>query len=101
MAKSSFTGDTLHFGVIRERVTGSGVLRQSLVSLSDVNSVAIPNIQMSSLTNKQPTVLANVNEQRAYLHGFTQDMDEVFNISKIIIYITPVATGLPTEAAPV
>ncbi len=96
MAKSGqFTGEILHFGIVRQRVTGSGVLRMNLVSLSDVNSVPIPSITMQTATNREPTVLANVNEQRAYLHGYTQDIDEIFNVSKIIIYIKPVASGYP------
>jgi len=90
------TGEILHFGAVRERLTGSGVLRQNLVSLSDVASVSIPNIVMIAATNREPTILANVNEQRAYLHGFTQDIDEVFEVSKIIIYIKPIASGYPT-----
>ena len=95
MAKNSFTGEILHFGIVRERVTGSGVLRQELISLSDVDTVTLPTITMQAATAREPTILANVNQQRAYLHGFTTDIDETFEISKIVIYIRPVASGYP------
>lgn len=90
-------GEILHFGAVRQRLTGDGILRMNLSSLDDVVVSAIPSITMQPTTNREPTVLANFNQQRGYLHGFTQDIDEVFVVSKIIIYIKPVASGYPTE----
>lgn len=95
MGKNSFTGEILHFGAVRQRVTGSGTLRMNLTSLSDVVETAIPNITLQTSTAREPTVLSNVNQQRAYLHGYTTDIDEVFEVSKIIIYVRPVASGYP------
>lgn len=50
---------------------------------------------MSALTNREPTVLANFIDQRAQLEGKTTLINETFNISKITIFVKPVATGYP------
>lgn len=101
MANIAYTeGSVLHFGAVRFRLRGSGVLRSELRSLDDAVTVALPNIQMASTTAKEPTVLAHMNQQRAYLHIETTDINETLDISKIVIFVKPVFTGLPTESAP-
>jgi hypothetical protein len=91
----SFDGQILHFGNVRYRVTGNGILRSSLISTDDVNTVTLPTITMTAATNKQPTILANMNEQQACLKGETTDINETFEISKMTVFIRPVATGYP------
>lgn len=101
MAKGAYKeGGVLHFGSVRFRLKGSGVLRSELRSLDDVVTAALPNIQMAAATAKEPTILSHMNQQRAYLHFETTDIDEILNISKIVIFVRPVFTGLPTESAP-
>lgn len=94
MAKSTLVGELLHFHAIRFRVTGSGSLRSTLVSLSNVNSSILNNISMS-ITNREPLVLANFIEQRGYLRIQTTAIDEYFTISKIIIFMKPIAASFP------
>lgn len=97
MAKSgqSFTGEILHFNATRLRVTGSGILRMQFSSMSDVNQLDLPDLTMEAATNKEPTLLTNFRDQRGRLEGTTTDIDETFNISKMIVYIKPIATGYP------
>lgn len=95
MAKSSFVGELLHFHVVRMRVNGSGDLQLFLRSLDDVHNVQLTDIPMATLTNREPTVLANFIDQRGQLELKTTLINEVFTISKIIIFIRPVSTGYP------
>ena len=89
------SGEILHFGVVRMRANGNGTLRNALISMDDVNSSQLPNITLSIVTDKEPTILANFNEQRAYLNLQTINKDEWFVISKITIFVKPTATGYP------
>lgn len=96
-AKSSSgnDGSILHFGLTRLRVTGSGNLQQILHSLDDVRSNTLANFAMTSATDVEPTVLANFTQQRAYLEVKVTQISEWFNISKITIFVKPVATSYP------
>jgi hypothetical protein len=95
VAKNQSIGEILHFNAIRYRVTGSGVLRSFLTSLDDVSSSTLPTITMASPSKIEPTILANFIEQRAKLELGTTAIDEVFVISKIVIFVRPIASGYP------
>lgn len=84
-----------HFGIIRLRLNGLGNLRLRLLSLDEVKKKTLLPLVMSSLTNKEPTRLANFTQQRAQLEVRTIEIDETFKISKVIIFIKPVATSYP------
>ncbi len=90
-----FTGELIHLGALRYRVTGSGVFRSFLNSLNEVNSYTLPTISMLSSTNKEPLVLANFIDQRGYVEFKTTAINETFTISKITIYVKIVGSGYP------
>jgi hypothetical protein len=92
---SGFNGELLHFGSTRLRITGTGVLRQTLYSLDDVESYTVPTITMSATTNREPVSLTNFIQQRAYLEFKTTAINETFRIDKIVIYVKVVASGYP------
>lgn len=93
--KQKFIGELLHFGAVRMRVTGSGDLKTIITSLDDVNESQLPNIALQSTTNKEPLILCNFREQRAYLEVYTEDIDAKFTISRIVVFVKPTATGYP------
>lgn len=93
MAKG--TGDIIHAVATRIRVVGSGNLQLYLRSLDNVRNVQLANITMASTTNKEPITLANFKEQRIQLELKTTLIDETFTISKIVIFVKPVAEGYP------
>lgn len=95
MAKNQFIGEILHFNAVRMRVNGSGDLNVWLISLDDINQSQLPNISMISNTNIQPTILANFKDQRARLQAYTTEIDEVFTIDKIILFVRPIASEYP------
>lgn len=97
MAKSTnqFNGEILHFNAVRMRVTGIGDLLQTMSSLDGVNTFAMIPFSMVPSTNRELTTLSNLNDQRGQFIIETEDIDEYFIISKIVIYVKPVATGYP------
>lgn len=92
---SSFTGELIHFGAIRLRVTGSGNLQSTLESLDEVSSASLSDVAMQSTTDREPLVLANFISQRGFLKLETTEINETFFISKLVIFVRPVATGYP------
>ena len=95
-SKSPLSGELVHFGVVRMRVTGAGNLQLFMHSLDDtLNSNTLTSIPLQATTNREPTVLANFIDQYGQLEIKTDVMDEVFEISKIVIFIKPVASGYP------
>lgn len=84
-----------HFGAIRFRVKGSGNLKLRLLSLDEVYQNILVPLVITSLTNKELNRLSNFTQQRAKLEIKTEEINEYFEISKIVIYVTPVATNYP------
>lgn len=84
-----------HYGFVRLRVTGSGDLQLRLLSLSETKESVIPPLALESSTSIEPTKKCNFNQQRAQLEFKTSEIDEVFQINKIIIYIKPFAENYP------
>ena len=87
--------DIIHYTAVRVRVTGSGNLLGTLYSLGEVHSKSLADIAMSDPSYKLPNVLTNFNQQRAKLRLETTEIDEIFRIDKIIIYVRPVASSYP------
>jgi hypothetical protein len=84
-----------HFGFTRIRLTGSGLLHQRLQSLGEVREFVMVPLVMASPTDIEPTRLANFTQQRASLEGKTTQINEVFEISKIVVFSKQVATSYP------
>lgn len=91
----SFIGEILHFGSVRYRVNGSGVLRTTLQSLDEVNTEVLPTMAMATSTAKELSILANFRSQRAKLRIETTAINETFTISKIVVFIKPTSAGFP------
>lgn len=84
-----------HFGLVRLRLNGSGLLQLSLFSLDDVKVNVLLPLDMDTLTNIEPTRLSNFTQQRAYLDLRVTEINETFTISKIIVFTKPVAASFP------
>lgn len=96
MAKSSSSEEIInHYGAVRLRVTGSGNLQMTLYSLNEVKQNDLAPIVLSSATNIEPNRLSNFTQQKAKLEIKITEIDENFNISKIIVFVKPVAKSFP------
>lgn len=95
MPKQSFNGDILHCNAVRMRITGSGTLVHQLNSLDEILSDTVVPITMSPTTYIEPTQLANFENQRMSLEFGVTEIDEYFTISRITIFIKPIATEYP------
>ncbi len=95
VAKSSFSGEILHVGSVRLRVTGEGTLQLTLNSLDDTHTQDLADLEMVTATNKEPVQLANFRDQRIQVYGRVTGFEEWFSISRIIVYVKESATGYP------
>lgn len=84
-----------HYGFVRLRVTGSGNLKMRLLSLSETKTKTLTPLTMTSSTDKEITKKCNFTQQRAQLEIKTTEIDETFVISRIIVFIKPVAEAYP------
>lgn len=84
-----------HYGAVRLRVTGIANLKLKLFSLNEIKQFNLLPLTIQSRTNIEPNRLSNFTQQRAKLEIRTTELDEVFNISKVIIFVRPVAKSYP------
>lgn len=84
-----------HYGAVRVRAKGYGQLQMSLLSLDETLSNTLAPITMATATNVEPNRLCNFTQQRAKLMIGTINFGETFQISKIIIFVKPVAKSWP------
>ncbi len=94
MAKNE--GIINHYGAIRLRINGSASLQMRLLSMDEVKTSSLLTVTIKSLTNDEPTRLCNFTQNRASLEIKTTLINEKFIISKIVIFVKPVATGIPS-----
>lgn len=86
-ARSSPSGeDILHFNAIKLRVNGEGNLKLKLWSLDNARFFQCKSLPMSRTRGFQPTILANMLEQRTAVEGTTETINEYFRINRIIVY---------------
>ena len=94
------TGEILHWVGLRVRCTGSGPsaqLRPVIRSLDDQNVSVCPTFALNPLTNREETVLVEYTDQYGLVELKTLFIDETFNVSKIIVFVKPVAAEYPRE----
>lgn len=84
-----------HIVGTRLRVLGEGNLLLSLQDYSDIQTQDLSALAMSTATRFEPTRLANFQSQRTRLIGKITEIEEWFQIDRIIIYAKPVATEYP------
>lgn len=96
MAKTKANEEVInHYGAVRLRVKGSANLRLVLYSLDEIKQNALLAVPIQSKTDVEPTRLSNFTQQRAKLEIRTTEIDETFQISKIVVFVKPVAKSYP------
>jgi hypothetical protein len=95
--KSSGQGELIHHITgVRMRVQGSGNLDMSLLGLDDLTSTTLAPFVMAATRAIEPTRLANFKGQRILLRFGVDEIDEWFQIRRIIIFVKPVETSYPS-----
>ena len=96
MAKRNSGGEYEHHVVsIRMRVTGSGNMDLALTDYDDIQTQTLVPITMAAATRIEPLRLANFQSQRIRLVGNVSEINEWFQIQRILIFATPVAQEYP------
>lgn len=98
MPKTSSDEEVInHYGSVRLRVYGSGNLMLFLRSFSNTKTSTLLPLIMRTRTNIEPTRLANFTQQKASLEIRTTEINEIFNINKIVVFVRPVAKSYPGQ----
>jgi len=96
MAKGSSGEEVInHYGAVRFRVNGSGNLLMKLFSHDEVKMYTLLPIILQAKTNIEPNRICNFTQQKAKLEVRVTELDETFRISKIIVFVKPVAKSYP------
>lgn len=84
-----------HIVAVRARIHGTGLMRYTLESYDAVQVLNLTPLTLQQTTRFEPTVLANFQSQRTRLVGTVTDIDENFDVHKIIVWAKPVAIEYP------
>ena|SRR5690349_5151523 len=84
-----------HFGAVKLRITGSGNLDSQFLSLDGALTQSLTPIAMSVNSGREPRILANFITERARLEISTDQIDEYFNINRMLIFVRPIWTEYP------
>lgn len=95
MAKGGIIGNIVHSVGARYRVRGDGVLRTRMWDLDNTRYQDLNNIDLQTATPREKTIIVNFQDQGIQIQFRTIHIDEVFNMSKIICFVKPVAESYP------
>lgn len=103
MAKSAaITGDIVHTVGVRYRVRGSGQFRTRLYNMGTPGDTHAPqrfanldNMTLTSGSAREKTAIANFQDQGIQIYFRTIFFEETFNLSKIVLFVKPVAESYP------
>lgn len=84
-----------HYNAVRIRVVGSGVLQMAFFSLDNAINEVIAPVIMSNTSGIEPRSLANFITQRAFLELKTTEIDEIFNVNRIVVFAKPLWSEYP------
>jgi hypothetical protein len=84
-----------HYGAVRLHATGFANLKFMLFSLDEVKTSTLLPIVLKAKNNIEPTRLANFTQQKAKLEIRTTEINEIFQINKVIVFVKPVAKSYP------
>ena len=93
--KFKFDGQLLHITGVRLRVVGSGNLDMVMSSLDDVYSTSLMPLALASSNNREPTQLTNFVQQRVKVRIGTNEINEWFNISRMMVFVKTFGTSFP------
>lgn len=98
MARGGIIGNIVHSVGARYRVRGTGVFRSRMWNLDAVRYQNLDNINLSTASSREKTVIANFQDQGIQIQFRTIHIDEQFNVTKIICFVKPVAESYPIKS---
>lgn len=96
MAKGSSQGEfDTHIVSVRARIVGTGNMKYTLQDYSNIQTMNLVPLPLLTATRFEPTVLSNFQSQRTRLIGKVTEINEWFEISRIIVWAKAVAIEYP------
>lgn len=88
-------GNIVHSVGIRYRIRGTGIFRTRMWNLDAVRYQELNNINLDTPSSREKTIITNFQDQGIQIQFRTIHIDEVFNVSKIVCFVKPVAESYP------
>lgn len=85
----------IHFGAVTMRVNGSGLMKMRWISLDDAVSQELIPFTMATSPGKEPSRLSNFVQQRARLKMYTTELDEYFQINRVVLFVKEIYSQYP------
>lgn len=86
--------DILHFGAVRYRLNGVGVLKHRFVDADESTSEELKPTPIEN-NGREPLRLSNFKSQRAKLRVYTTEIDEQVKINRIILFVKQLWSQYP------
>lgn len=86
----------VHFTGFRLRVTGAGILVPTVYSLNDILFEILTSISLITTTDRELMRLMNFQTQRMSLELKTTDINNVFQVNKLILFAKEVFAEFPS-----
>jgi hypothetical protein len=83
----------VHFGGVRIRATGNANLKLNIRSLDSIQSLDL--VPMAITPGREKFRLSNFVSQRAFLTIKTTEINETFEINRVIAFVKPIYTDYP------
>lgn len=91
-----------HFNGVRLRVVGEGDLQVNVFALDDSNpTIVVAPVEtlipypMVTITQREPTLLMNVRQQRMSIEFKVTEINEWFEIGRVIVFTRPLFSSFP------
>lgn len=84
-----------HIASVRMRVIGVGDLQTVVKTINNVRNIQLANIPMQLTNGREPAILANFTTQKIKLRIFTDQINEVLHVTRVIMFVKPIYTGRP------
>ena len=85
----------IHVGAIKLRVIGSGLLAPTLFAMDEATSQILQPFVLASNNINEPVRLTNFVTQKVKLRLETVNLNENFEINRIMIFIKPIYATVP------
>jgi hypothetical protein len=79
----------IHYGAVKVRVNGMGNLVPTFSNLDGTKIQIMPSFVMSGMPGLEPIKLVSFKTQRAFLRLGTSQLNEIFKINRVIVYVKP------------
>ncbi len=93
---SGGASNIIHYGSVRIRCVGSGMLDLQLQGYDDILTLDLVSVPLLPTNKREETRLCNFTSQYARLRGSTSEINEIMRVNSIIIFVKEIYGEYPS-----